>query len=385
MPFNGERLKTARIFRNMTISELTEKINITKQAISQFEKSQPNPIKPKPDTLYQFVWVLGFPKEFFMEEDSYKVNIANTFFRALSTTKNLDLKTQEVKTEMIVRIYNFMDSYLDFPKLDVPDINISETDDMDKVAEFVRGYWGLGDAPVENMVSLLEKKGIIVSSFSVENRKIDAFTQVHELGECKQFCVVLGNDKQSLVRRNFDAAHELGHILLHSNLEKIEEFSREEFKRIEDEANNFAAAFLLPKNSFFLDLKEANNLDFYLKLKKKWKVSIAAMVMRAKQLGRINNNQYQYLMKQISFRKWRTGEPFDDIWEIQRPVLFKKSIQVLKENNVLSGQQFVFELSKSGLSLDASTVETLLDLDNGTLSEKNDGQDSAMVVSLKRK
>lgn len=380
MPFSGERLRTARVFRNMTVSELAEKVDVTKQAISQYENNQSN---PKPDTLYQFVWILGFPKEFFMEEDSCVVNISNTFFRALSTTKNLDLKTQEVKTEMIVRIYNFLGRYLDFPELDIPEVDMSKFDNLESVASYVRSYWGLGDSPIENMVSLLEKKGIIVSSINTDNRKIDAFTQIHELEKNKQFCVVLGNDKQSMVRRNFDAAHEQGHILLHSNLGRIEELSREEFRQIEDEANNFAAAFLLPKNSFFLDLKEANNLDSYVKLKKKWKVSIAAMLMRARQLERINNNQYQYLMKQISIRKWRIAEPFDDIWELQRPVLFRKSLQVLKENRVLSGLQFLFELSKNGLSLNAKMVEDLLDLDEGTLEESNE-QDSAVVLTLKR-
>ena len=380
MPFNGERLKTARIFRNITVSELAEKVDVTKQAISQYEKNQSN---PKPDVLYQFVWVLGFPKEFFMEEDDNKVNIENTFFRALSTTKDLDLKTQEVKTEIIVRIYNFLNSYLDFPALDIPEINMAKFDSVENIAAYARSYWGIGESPIENMVSLLEKKGIIVSSFTIENKKIDAFTQIHELGERKQFCVVLGNDKQSMVRRNFDSGHELGHVLLHHEYSKVEELSREEFKQMEDEANNFAAAFLLPKNSFFLDLKDANDLDAYLKLKKKWKVSVAAMVMRAKHLGRINNNQYQHLMKQISYRKWRIAEPFDDIWELQRPILFKKSIQVLKENNVLSGTQFLMELSKNKLSLDSKMVETLLDLDEGTLID-NDKKDSALVLSLKK-
>ncbi|MCX7759248.1 MAG: ImmA/IrrE family metallo-endopeptidase [bacterium] len=381
MPFNGERLKTARIFRNMTVSELADKVGVTKQAISQYEKNQSS---PKPDTLFQFVCTLGFPKDFFLEEDDYRLNVENTFFRALSTTKNLDLKTQEIKTEIISRIYNFLGNYLNFPALDIPELDIEKYGDIENLTSYLRSYWELGDIPIENMVGLLEKKGIVVSSLTIENRKIDAFTQIHEVGQSKQYCVVLGNDKQSMVRRNFDAAHELGHIILHNKLTKVEELSREEFKHIEDEANNFAAAFLLPRNSFFLDLKDANNLDAYLKLKKKWKVSIAAMVMRAKHLGRINNNQYQYLMKQISARKWRICEPFDDIWELQRPILFKKSIQVLKENNVLTGTQFLIELSKNKISLDGKMVETLLDLDEGTLVGNEDKAKPSLVLSIKR-
>ena len=380
MTFNGERLNIARVFRNMTVSDLAEQVGVTKQAISQFEKNQSS---PKPDVLFQFVCILGFPKEFFFEKDECKVKVENTFFRALSTTKNLDLKTQETKTEMIIRIYNFLNKYLNFPDLDIPEIDMDKFNSVEDIAIYLRGYWGLGDSPIDNMVSLLEKKGIVVSAIVVDNRKIDAFTQVHELEQEKQYCVVLGNDKQSMVRRNFDAAHELGHIILHNKYEKVEELSKEEFKQIEDEANNFAAAFLLPKNSFFLDLKDANNLDAYVKLKKKWKVSISAMIMRSKQLGRINNNQYQYLMKQISARKWRISEPFDDIWELQRPILFKKSIKVLKENKVLSGTQFLIELSKDNLTLDSNIVESLLDLDKGTLIDSDENVKAALVLSIK--
>jgi Zn-dependent peptidase ImmA (M78 family) len=62
------------------------------------------------------------------------------------------------------------------------------------------------------------------------------------------------------------------------------------------------------------------------------------MVMRAKQFGRISILQYQNLMKQISYKKWRKGEPYDDVWKIQQPQLFRKDIKILKENNVLTGQ-----------------------------------------------
>lgn len=381
MQFNGERLKTARLYRNMTISELAEKVSVTKQAISQYENNQTT---PKPDVLFQFVSALGFPMGFFTEKDNYKVNINNTFFRALSTAKTIDLNTQEVKTAMIVRIYNFLSKYLNFPVFKLPDIDISEIEDVEEVASLVRSQWGLGEQPIINMVSLLEKEGIIVSSLSIDNKKIDAFTQVHLLNGIQQFCVVLSNDKQSMVRRNFDAAHELGHIILHNKLINIKDLSPEEFKKMENEANQFAAAFLLPKNRFFAELLNPTSLDTYLQLKKKWKVSIAAMVMRAKQLGRINNTQYQALMKQISYRRWREGEPYDDVWELQRPILFKRAISILKENDVLTGQQLLHELSKDSFTINGEEVEKLLDLDKGTIVESKEKAEPALILSIKR-
>ncbi len=381
MNFNGDRLRIARLYRNMTISDLDEKISVTKQAISQYEKGI---ITPKPEVLFQLVSVLGFPLAFFTEDDNRITKIENTFFRALLSAKTLDLNTQEVKTEIIVRLYNFLNGYLNFPKLNLPNIDYSKVLDIEEVALMLRGFWGLNNDPIVNMVGLLERQGIIVSSFATASTKIDAFTQVHNVNNQHQFCVVLGNDKQSMVRRNFDAAHELGHIILHSQLINIRELSNEEFKKIESEANQFAASFLLPKNAFFADLVNPTNLEAYLELKKKWRVSVSAMVMRTKQLGRINSLQYQNLMKLISYKKWRKGEPYDDIWEVQRPQLFRKAVKILKENSVLSGQQLMTELSKYKFTINAEEVEVLLDLDPGTLVEKKSQTDIGLVLSIKR-
>ena len=60
----------------------------------------------------------------------------------------------------------------------------------------------------------------------------------------------MSKNKPSFSRIQFDAAHELGHILLHPKSEDIEAISREEFKFLEKQANEFAASFLLPKEAF---------------------------------------------------------------------------------------------------------------------------------------
>lgn len=383
MSFNPERLSTARIYRNMTVSDLAEKTDVTKQAISQYERGQS---VPKVEMLFKLILALGFPKDFFEQENKQSVKVANTFFRALASTKKLDLQTQEIKSSMVIQIYNFLDTYLTLPELKIPDVDGKQFDNIEQVADYVRSYWSLGDQPIENMVNLLESKGIIVSSFFVENMKIDAFTQVVINADTQQaqYCVVLGSDKQSMVRRNFDAAHELGHIILHRDIENIDQYSKEEVKNLEDQANMFAASFLLPKQTFFLDLILPTKLEAYIQLKKKWRVSIAAMIMRARQIGRLTNNQYQYLFKQLAFKGWRTCEPFDDIWEVPRPLLFKKAVTILSENNVLNKQQIISNLAASGLPLSAIHIEKLLDLDHGTLNDVESDQ-PAVVLSIKPK
>lgn len=380
MNVNGERLKVARLFRNMSISELAERTSVTRQAISQYEKNQ---ITPKSEVLFQMISVLKFPLAFFTESNDTGSTITeNTFFRALTSAKTLDLDTQKIKTEFVFDIYKFLSSYLTFPTLDLPQVDYSgETPEI--IADSLRAYWNLWNKPVTNMVSLLEKKGIIVSSMKTDSQKIDAFTQIRvENGE-KLFCVVLGSDKQSMVRRNFDAAHELGHIIMHKDFPDVKELEKDEFKSMENEANQFAAAFLLPRDAFFLDLVEPTKLNSYVELKKKWKVSIAAMIMRARQIERINPTQYQNLMKQLSYRKWRKCEPLDDVWQVNRPQLFKKSISILIENEVLSSSQVVSEFGKYGYYMNSEDIEQLIDLESGTLSDTGGEEDSSLVLSIK--
>lgn len=375
--FNGERLKAARIYRSMTIAELAEAADVTKQAISSYENDKGN---PSLETLLKLISALGFPRDYFYEEDKDKVKVGNTYFRALLTTNKKDRLSQVEKIKVLSRIYHFLNRYIDFPKLYIPKIDYNAS--IEEKALQLREHWGLGLDPIANMVRQLEKYGFVVTSFATEGRTIDAFSQRQEVNGNEYYFVVLGSDKNSAARRQFDAAHELGHIILHDWSLDLEQVSREEFRQLEQEANQFAAALLLPRDSFVSDLIYPNRLDFYVELKKKWKVSIAAMVMRAHQLKVINSNQYQYLLRQISKRGWRTKEPLDDIIAVPQPTVLKKAIDVLITNDALSGDQLILELSRHGLSLNRSEIEALLGLQKGTLNNKNQG---SPIVTLKRK
>ena len=307
---------------------------------------------------------MNFPRTFFYQKDD-NIKIYNTFFRALSSTSAIDKKTQEIKTKMILQIYNFLCEYLDLPIVNIP--KIEDKSDIEIVAQNVRDYWGIGDHPIPNMVNLIENNGIIVSAFDVDSDKIDAFTQVHDIDTYRQYCVVVGNNKKSAVRRNFDIAHELGHIILHSDMENLNELQPDELKKIEDEANQFAAAFLMPNNAFYADLENAVDLMAYIELKKKWHVSIAAMLIRAKSLGRISIVEYQKMMKSMSYRKWRIQEPLDDKLQISQPTLFLSAVEVLFENKIMTPQSFMSALARYGLPMNPDDVEKLLSLSPNTL------------------
>lgn len=372
--FNGQRLKFARLYRNLSISDLADKIGIRKQSISQFETGL---TKPKVETEILLIRELSFPRAFFYQNSTIP-EVNKTFFRALSSASALDKKTQEIKTQMIVEIYNFLCEYLGLPELDLPTL---DTDNMscEEIARKLREYWGLGEKPIPNMVNLIENKGIIVSAFDVESDKIDAFTQVHDLKDYPQYCVVVGNNKKSAVRRNFDMAHELGHIILHSSVENIEELSQDQLRKIEDQANEFAAAFLMPKEAFLKDLIMPNNIVSYVALKEKWHVSISAMLIRARSLQVIDMKQYQSLMKAMSYRQWRTREPLDDKLVVPNPTLFTSAIEILFENNIMTPQSFMYNLSQHGLAMNSYDVEQLLSLEEGMLK-----YDVEPIVNIKK-
>lgn len=374
--FNGDRLKAARIYRGRTISDLANEVGVSKQAISQFEKGKAN---PSFETLFGLINVLGFPREYFYEEDKDEIKVGNTYFRALLTTNKKDRLAQIEKIKLLAKIYKFLDGYIEFPKLNIPRFE-QGLSNIELIAKKVREYWELGDKPISNMVRLLEKNGLIVSAFSTEGNVIDAFSQQQLINEEEHYFIVVGDDKKSAARRQFSTAHELGHVILHDWSYDMNEISREDFRKMEKEANQFAAEFLLPREAFIKDLIYANKLEFYKELKKKWKVSMSAMIMRAYQLGQINNNQYQYMMKQMSKKGWRTKEPLDNVLQISKPTVLKKAIELLIANDVLTGDEILQQLSYYQLTLDRREVEKLLGLEEDTLASK---KQVSPVISIK--
>ena len=375
MEFNGERLKSARLYRGKTIKELADETEISKQAISQFENGKAT---PSIETLLKIMNVLKFPREYFQQVDEDLT--VNTFFRALLTTSKKEQLVQVTRTKTLAKIYEFLEEYIDFPEFKILQVNI-ENDDIEKITLELRKYWGLGLNPINNMVNVMERNGIVVSSFKTNENKIDAFTQIHKVHNVERPFVVVGDDKESAVRRQFSMAHELGHIVLHDSSIEVDELSRDDYKIMEEEANNFAAAFLLPKESFLRDVMQyPNKLEFYVELKKKWKVSISAMIIRAFNLNVITYNQYQYLMKQLSKKGWKIKEPLDDLIITPKPVLLKKAIEMLITNDIMDEEEIVNELANYGMALNTDDIEMLLFLDKGRLRKKN--RDN-IVINLK--
>ncbi|QQE77757.1 ImmA/IrrE family metallo-endopeptidase [Alicyclobacillus sp. SO9] len=359
--FNPRRLKEARLVRGLSISELAHQIGVSKQAVSQFELGE---YTPKSETIMAIMNILKFPKDFFYREFKQQY-VGNTFFRANATATKKSKEIQFNKSLVAGYIYSYLSNFIEFPELNLPDtIRYSDTEwdetSIETLARDLRRYWGIGEQPITNIVHLMERNGIIVYSVDTDSRKVDAFCQ-QRTG--RPF-VFLGNDKQSAFRRQFDGAHELGHVLMHKAIDNQDILSRVEFKRMESQANLFASSFLLPKEAFAKTVTSTTLLHF-VELKKYWHVSIAAMLYRCLNLGIIDDSRYTSLVKQMSMKKMRVKEPLDDVYPLQEPVVLKKSILTMLDKNIKNELQLIQEIA-----VPQDLLEMFCNLDEGRLNYK---------------
>ena len=364
--FNGERLKKARIYRGLTVAELAEQVTQQRQTLSMYEIGKSQPSSALADALAQ---ALDFPKQFFYENPE-PISNGTVYFRSLLTTNKKYRSEQMVKMDFLCRVYSFLQDYIEFPELDIPSFpsNVSPGE----AAVLLRNAWGLGNQPLDNLVSLIEQHGILVTTFNTSTDDVDAFSKPIVISGVPTFLIAYSSNKTAAARIHFDIAHELGHICLHEWSDDIEELTKEEFKAREHQAHEFAAAFLLPADSFGADARSGPaSLIYYKQLKRKWKVSIAAMIRRAKELGIISHEEYIMLVCQMQKRGQRKEEPLDDVLITASPALLKTSVIMLLQENVFTPKEFMDELSKTyDLTIYPSEIEFLLDLPKGTLTPK---------------
>ncbi len=264
--------------------------------------------------------------------------------------------------------------YAYLPEVNIPNLVNGQSfktlrhEDIEDIAEKARAHWGLGLRPVVDMVSFLESIGIIVASEEMETDRLDGLSR---WGSDERPYVLLANDKQSFARRQFDAAHELAHILLHRDVS--EQDFEENFKLIEEQAHNFASAFLLPASQFSIEVDSAAIWELE-RLKARWRVSIKAQIMRLQRLNIVDRDATTRLFKIYSAKGFASkGEPYDDVWPLQRPSLLSDVFKTLIDAGQISKEEL-----RHDLPLLPHDVESLSGLPAGWLS-----LDTARIVELK--
>lgn len=334
--FNPRQLTSARIARGLTIKEVAEHSEISRQAISGYESGKS---LPKIDTALKIASVLNFPLDFFYDKTTILPQ-STTYFRKRTSTTNKVRKMQEERLVFSVKVYEKLCTYVNVPSLKLPELVDKEISEITEgliyeKARELRDCWGLdAESPVYNIIALAETNGVVVVETNVSDKDLDAASHWYKT---RPF-IILTDNSESAVRRRFNVAHELGHLILHNGIENYDD--NKVIKEMEEQAHLFASAFLMPNDAFINSLLYTS-LDFYKELKKYWKVSIQAMLFKTSYLHLINEDRKLYLNKQISLRRWRTKEPLDDSIEIEKPSLNKRIFQMIVENNIMSENDLI--------------------------------------------
>lgn len=351
--FVGGKLAEAREARGLTVGSLAELVGISSQNISQYEHAKQS---PSPEVMSRICERLNFDLRFFQRPVA-DTDLERVYFRSMSSaTKGARTKALR-RFSWLKEITWYLREWLELPKINIPAFNLPSdvltisTDLIEEIAAECRRYWQLGDGPIPDVVLTLENNGVIVSSSKLETEALEAFSQW-----CKKDgtpYLVLGTEKNIAARMRFNAAHELGHLLLHRGLERKHLNSTIIHKAVEEQAHRFAGAFLLPANKFAEEVW-APNLEGFRSLKGYWRVSIGAMISRCEQLGIIGADQSRRLWIYMNRKDWRKREPLDDQLEPERPRLLRRSFQMLVDEGLRTRDQIV-----NDLRLTPSDVEEL--------------------------
>ncbi len=291
-PFSPDRFNIAQKRRRLKGTELANLSGVTEITISRISKGKN---EPDTSTVEALAKALNYPVAFFYAGEIEILNKDEVSFRSLSRMAALDRDAAIAAGSIGMLLAAWIDERFNLPSADVPDFRESAPE---QAAALLRQHWGIGERPISNLLKLLESKGIRIFSLCENTKNVDAFS----FWRNDQPFVFL-NTFKTAERSCLDAAHEVGHLVLHRHS------SMGACKQAETEANQFASAFLMPKADMLAKAPRRPTVDNILKAKKRWRVSAMAMTTRLYSLNRLTEWQYRSACIELSKRGYRTSEP----------------------------------------------------------------------------
>lgn len=373
--FQAIQLTRARLARGLTRIALAEAVQRSAPTVSKWESGQQT---PDPMALAALAEALRVPRDYFLDTP-FEPGPRPRFFRSMANATKRARERIEQHLLWLQRISRELQEWVDLPAPDVPDLGVGDFRllrecDLEEAAHRLRMHWGLGRAPIPDMLLVLENAGIVCGRCFFGAPSIDGVSHWSRADDRPY--VLIASDKRTAVRSRFDAAHELGHLVLHRHVDPRLLVDRDAFKELESQAHRFASAFLMPADGFADELPEVS-LEAFRVLKPRWKTSISAMIYRCKDLGLISETHAGRLFKSSSARGWARGEPDDEVLAIEQPRLMERSIRLLLTQGGFSIARLLAQLR-----LAPHDIEALAGLPAGLLS--NPGARIALLPTPRR-
>ena len=293
MTFNPARLSIARKRKMLNKKTFAERIGVQALTITRWELRRSEPTS---ENLDEIARVLRYPKDFFFGPDLDEPISELTSFRSQESMSAATREAALAAGTIGFHILDWIGERFELPATDLPDLRVFE--DPETAARALREEWGLGEKPITNMIHLLESKGVRVLSLAENTLKVNAYSLRRSDGTPYVFL----NTFKSAECSRFDAAHELGHLVLHQD-------GSVTGRQAEDQANAFASAFLMPKSDVLASLPRVHSLQQIITAKARWRVSAAALTYRVHKLGIITDWKNRDLCIEISTKGYRKNEP----------------------------------------------------------------------------
>jgi Zn-dependent peptidase ImmA (M78 family)/transcriptional regulator with XRE-family HTH domain len=318
MSVNPDMLRLARQRRGFQQVEAARLLGIEQPVLSRLE----NGISEiREEVLKKAERVYDLPRSFFMQTDPVygaPVSVHPMWGKKADVSaKEVDAVVAELNFR-VMHLRRFFEGVELSNTSDLPRLDIDDYGSPAKVAAVLRAHWGVPRGPIKDLTLLVEKAGVIVVHSAMGGASISGVT-FSVPGMPK---LVLLNSDQPADRMRFTLAHELGHLVMH----------RFPSPTMEDEANKFASALLIPS----ADLKpyisgRRPDLALLAALKPEWRASMQSLLMAITEAAPLSPNQAQYLWKQISARGYRLREPPELDFPREPPSVLGSLIRVHRE------------------------------------------------------
>lgn len=314
--FNPRMLMLAREARGLGQADIAARLKVNQGTISRMEGGV---VAITQAVLEGYSRELGFPQAFFCQWEPVHGTGTEAFHQMYRRRQALPAKAlKQVEAHVnIIRMHlaRLLNAVESTATTGIPSLDIDDFDGRaDRVAEAVRAAWRLPTGPIDNVTQLIENAGGLVVRMDFGTDLVDA-TSIRYANVPPLFFV---NDRLLGDRLRFTLAHELAHMVMHSGVPA---------PTMEDEADSFAAEFLMPARDIApslnrIDLRKAAVLKPF------WKVSMASLIYRAKTLGKLSDTQYRRLWMQMGSARIRTREPEELDVPIETPRLHKELVEL---------------------------------------------------------
>lgn len=320
MILNGDRIRQARGIRCLTQAELARRVGVNQSTIAGVESGR---LSPSEELLAAIASETNFPVAFFeqLADDDFPLGTL-LLYRARASVRSRQEDQARYYASALFECALRLSSRVTSIPLRLPQID----DTPERAAEITRVALGLSpDRPIGNLIRVVEMAGVVVLGLPLHIEGLAAFSLWARYGTERPAAerpvvVLLAGDVGD--RRRFSTAHEIGHLVLHRSM-------RGDVQVIEKEADFFAGALLLPETAMREELIPPITLTGLAALKRRWRVSMQSIIMRAYDLNIISERQKRYLFQQMGTRGWRKREPAALSVPVEKPRAFRQMVEMI--------------------------------------------------------